>query len=495
MKPARCLALVLALLLPSLTLRADDRQQQLQQIMDKIGPSVVTVQFTMKMRGGGQMGSMVGEQERQVSILGTIVRADGLILAPGNEIDPGEQSVGSRSSGATVSFDKPEDYGVTLADGREFRAKLLGKDEEMDLAFLRIESKEPLVLPALQFSPDAKPQIAQEVVVVGMHPKAYGFARKFKITRINSLLEKPCAMATTEDVLNGYMGGPVATLDGLVLGIVGLRPVPDEGGGQMGGIGRLARMFLGSSPGGQEPTIFPYDLLSDMIASPPKSGSKKPWIGVTGMQALTKQLADTLGIPKPGGVILGEVLPDSPAAKAGLQSGDIITQYNDKPVDISKDEEVTKFGMAMRRLGVGSEVAVTYWRAEGGAYGSKTATITLGESPPTQADMEERDEPEVGMKLKDLTYELLQRRKLPATTKGAIVTNVERAGWASLGGLKRGDIIQKIDDVEVKSIEELQARLKAAKSDKKGEMVLFVLRDDKTEFVHIETDWAPKGKE
>ncbi|MBI3096684.1 MAG: PDZ domain-containing protein [Planctomycetes bacterium] len=482
----------------ALPLRADDRQQQLQQIMDKVGPSVVTVQFTMKMRGGGQLGSMMGEQERQVSMLGVIVRADGLVLVPGNEIDPPEQSIGGRSGGGSVSFDKPEDYGVTLADGKEYRAKLLGKDEEMDLAFLQIESQEPLVLPALQFSPDAQPQIAQEVVVIGMHPKAYGFARKFKITRVNSLLEKPCAMATTEDVLNGYLGGPVASFDGQVLGIIGLRPVTEEGGGGgggMGGIGRLARMFLGSTPGGPEPTLFPYDLLSDMITNPPKSGSKKPWIGVMGMQALTKELAETLGIPKPGGVILGEVLADSPAAVAGLRSGDILTQYNDKPVEISKDEEVAKFGMALRRLGVGAEVAFTYWRDENGAYASKTATVTLGESPPTQADMEEKDQSEVGMKVKDVTYELLQRRKLPATTKGAVVTTVERAGWAGLGGLKRGDIVQKIDDVEVKSVEELEARLKEAKAAKKGEMVFFVLRDDKTEFVHVETEWAPKGKE
>lgn len=475
---------------------ADERQDRIVAAFEKARASLVTLTFTPKLSGPADAVALLQELERERSAAGVLVDPVGIVLACGSQVDPGDGPI----TRGRVTIDRPDHYTVKLANGRRAIAHLLGRDDETNLAFLKIEEdpKKPLgKLPALDPARAAKPALAQEVLIAGLMPAELSHHPHFLVTRVNAMLERPWPLLATQDAVTEYVGGAVLTLDGDFLGFVGVKP-PESS--------HAASPGTRESPGGGSrsvtvrpatsrntsplPCIYPVEVFGELIKKPPQS--RKVWLGVAtpALQALTADLAVALGVPGRKGVIIGEVLENSPAQRADLRDGDILVRFDGKDLDVDEDRDIARFLRLIKRAGPGRPVDSVVLRREGTAPYAETAlSIVLEEQPPTENEVPEFEEKDFGLKYKQLTHDVLLNLKLDPHTQGVRVTGVERAGWAGLARVQTGDILQKVDDQPVADVASFQAILAKARQEKKPALILFVARGKKTEFLNLQTEF------
>jgi serine protease Do len=209
-----------------------------------------------------------------------------------------------------------------------------------------------------------------------------------------------------------------------------------------------------SSSGGNEGIglAIPTDLAREVMLSLVKDGKvTRGYIGVS-LQSLTPALATKFGLKADQGALVDEVLPNSPAAKAGLRSGDVIEKFNDKPVTDPRHLSLEVAGTAP-----GEKVPVRIWR-DGS---TKTLDVVVKELPgetqlaKTGARQADDDDTLQGVAVTDLTPQTRQQfgvdRKI---TQGAVVTEVDPASVAADAGLKTGDVIIEINKQSVKSADD-----------------------------------------
>jgi serine protease Do len=283
-------------------------------------------------------------------------------------------------------------------------------------------------------------------------------------------------------------GGVVVRPDGQPVGFVGLDLLPEAW--ENAEPGNLLSLF-GSANQGQRPgylMVYPASLIMPFIALPPpldtNEQEKKGWLGIT-MQPLSRDLGDYWGIEAPGGVILGAVLDGSPAQAAGLKPGDVILSVDGESLPIREQKDLSLMQKRIRHAGAGRDIPMKVWR-DGGA---KDLIVKLSSSPTTVATAEEYENDDFGITVRELTYDVLQGLNLARDTRGVIVSKTERAGWAQVAGMDRGDIIQKVDGSAISSLEAFRAALQKARDDHSAESSFLLLRNYKTRFVRVHTDW------
>src|SRR5262245_34200453 len=233
--------------------------------------------------------------------------------------------------------------------------------------------------------------------------------------------------------------------------------------------------------------VFPYPLFASGLASPPalKAAEKRSWLGIV-MQPLDEDLIEYWKLDVEGGIIISSVVEGSPAEKAGLKSADILVSLQGEPLHINKDEDLADFRRRIERLGVGELVDLAFLRQGE----RKSLSLSLGEAPKTAWTAEEIEDEDLGLTVREITMDDLLGQNLDPDTRGVVVSETERAGWAQLGGVQPGDIVRSIDGHPVTDLTSFRAQSDRLREQKPEATLFFVLRQTETVFLRLRTPWG-----
>jgi len=313
---------------------------------------------------------------------------------------------------------------VRLSDRRELVAEVIGSDARSDIALLKVDADH---LPVVKIGDSGHLKVGEWVLAIG---SPFGFDHSVTAGIVSAKgrslpRENYVPFIQTDVAINpGNSGGPLFDLDGSVVGINS--QIYSRTGG-----------FMGLS------FAIPIDMAMQVVEQL-KDGGKvaRGWLGVL-IQDVTRELAESFGMDKPRGALVAKVLKDSPAEKAGLEVGDIITRFNGEPV-VRSSNLPPLVGISP----VGEKVRVEILRK--GQV--NTLKVTLGKLP-DEDEMQIAGEPgttneaRLNITVMDLTAE--QRQKLEIKEGGVIVQRIQ-AGPARKAGIRRGDVILMINNVNVK---------------------------------------------
>ena len=330
---------------------------------------------------------------------------------------------------------------VRLSDRRELVAEVIGSDARSDIALLKVDADN---LPVVKIGNSGQLKVGEWVLAIG---SPFGFDHSVTAGIVSAKgrslpRENYVPFIQTDVAINpGNSGGPLFDLDGRVIGINS--QIYSRTGG-----------FMGLS------FAIPIDMAMQVVEQL-KDGGKvaRGWLGVL-IQDVTRELAESFGMDKPRGALVAKVLKDSPAEKAGLEVGDIITRFNDEPV-VRSSNLPPLVGISP----VGEKVKVEILRK--GKV--KTLKVTLGELPDDDIQVaggepSTANETRLNITVMDLTAE--QRKKLEIKDGGVIVQKIQ-AGPARKAGVRRGDVVLMINNVDVKDAKhfaEISAELPVDKS-------------------------------
>jgi serine protease Do len=338
--------------------------------------------------------------------------------------------------------DGADEVKVTLQDGREFTAKVVGKDPKSDVAVLKVETKD---LPSLELADSDKVEVGDVVLAIG-NPFGIGQTVTMGIVsatgRGNMGLDYEDFIQTDASINPGNSGGALVDTQGRLVGI-NTAILSRSGGNQ--GIG----------------FAIPANLADSVMTGLIKDGHvSRGFLGV-GIQDLTPDLAKAFGLKETAGALVGNVTPDSPAARAGLKSGDVITAVDGKPVENARQ---LKIKIAAVKPGATAALSVKRDGAD------KSFKVTLGDNPDApKVAHSKAEEPSTqgvlnGVGVADLDNQVRHSENVPAHVKGAVVTAVEPGSPAAEAGLKPGDIIEEINRKPVGNAEQAVAMTEKSSS-------------------------------
>ena len=352
---------------------------------------------------------------------GVIVRADGLIMTNNHVIQGGTDIV------------------VALSDKREFKAQVLLADARTDLAVLKIDTKGER-LPVIPFANSDDVEVGDLVLAIG---DPFGVGQTVTQGIVSALARTQVSASDyqffiqTDAAINpGNSGGALVTMDGRLAGIN--TSIISQTGSNVG-IGfaipaNLARRVLEGVQGGSV---------------------KFTWIGADG-QAVTSDLARSLNIAKPGGVILRDVFPSGPVSNAGLKIGDIIQSVDGTPVD---DMQSLNYRIATHRPGDVVKLRVT----SGNVAREVSVQVALPpESPPRQRLTIAGRNPLGGAEVQNLSPAVDTEMGLGMMLRGVVVVSAAPNSLSENIGFKTGDIIRSVNGVTINRTADLQGALNAA---------------------------------
>lgn len=352
---------------------------------------------------------------------GTIISADGYIVTNSHVID-----------GADEIY-------VRLQDRREFRAKVIGKDSGTDIALLKIEAEN---LPFLSYADSSLIKVGEWVLAIG---SPYGFENTVTVGVVSATgrslgSERFVPFIQTDAAINpGNSGGPLLNLQGEVIGI-NSQIITESGS------------FAGLS------FAVPANVLKSVVAQLKEHGSvSRGWLGLA-FQDLDRDLAESFGLKSAKGALISKVIPDSPAAKAGMKEGDIITQFNGK--DIIK---ATDLPPIVGMLPIDSKVPIKVLRQ------AREMDVSLILSKFSEQDTAVLSKKEIfGPRLDKVHQEIsvrdleeFEKEAMSGNQTGVMVVNVQGKPWA-LAGVRRGDIITIFNGKSITNTKDFYSNVKAA---------------------------------
>ena len=363
-------------------------------------------------------------RERVQSSLGSgvIVSAEGIVVTNNHVIE-----------GAT-------DIKIALADRREFEAEVILKDERTDLAVLRaVGAKEPF--PQLELGDSDALEVGDLVLAIGNpfgvgQTVTSGIVSAVARTRVG-ISDYQFFIQTDAAINPGNSGGALVSLDGRLVGI-NTAIFTRSGGSQ--GIG----------------FAIPANMVRVVVDSARDGGRvRRPWLGAS-LQTVTADIADSLGLSRPGGALVSEVYPDSPAAAAGLEPGDVVVA-----VDGHEIGDVDAFGFRLATRGIGGSAEIETLR-DGQPVSLEVALRPAPEIPPRNESVLSGRHPLSGATVANLSPALAEELGLSYRASGVTVMETQPGTPAGDVGLQRGDIIRGINGVEISSVQQLKAALGAS---------------------------------
>ncbi len=355
---------------------------------------------------------------------------------------------------------------VTLSNGSKYEASVVGSDPKTDIALIKIEPREKIV--PVRFGSSEKLRIGEWVIAIG-NPLGFGYTVTAGIVSAKGRLLGMGAyddFIQTDASLNpGNSGGPLFNLDGLVVAVN--TAVASRGQG------------IGFS--------IPIDMVSGIVRQLKENGTVvRGWIGVS-IQALTEDLALGIGLKKTEGALISEVFKDGPAQKAGIKEGDVILKFNGRNVKESSD-----LPRIVADLKPGTPVKVVVFR--NGAKNTleiQIARMEIGEEKQT-GQQRQKQEPSssTGIRVAQVTQGLAERYALDSRS-GVVVVNVRGDSPAWDAGVRRGDIVLKVNGDEIKSVDHYNAKIKDI--DKNKPVRFLVRRRGGNLFIAFRVDY-PNGK-
>lgn len=375
--------------------------------------------FFRQFFGGGR--GLPRERVQRSLGSGVIIGADGLVVTNNHVVE-----------GMT-------EVRVALADKREFEAKILLKDPRTDLVVLKIGSGEKF--PTLELADSDALLVGDLVLAVG---NPFGVGQTVTSGIVSALARTQVgdgayqSFVQTDAAINpGNSGGALVDMDGRLIGIN--TAIFSQSGGSVG-IGfaipsNMVRVVLSSARGGA------------------KSVSR-PWFGAS-LQAMTPEIAESLGLKRPTGALVAGVASESPAEKAGVRVGDIVTAVDGRPVD---DVEGFQYRFATRPLGGEAEVTLA---RDGKERTTRVALAAAPETPARDTRLLKGYSPFAGATVANLSPAVAEEISLDGAMKGVVVMDAEEGSTAQQLGFQKGDVVREVNDAAVTSTGEL-ARLAAA---------------------------------
>ena len=361
---------------------------------------------------------------------------------PGQQPEQMQRSLGSGvmvdSSGLVVTnnhvIEGADQVKVSLSDKREFEAEIVLKDSRTDLAVLRLkDTKEKF--PVLDFSNSDDAQVGDVVLAIG---NPFGVGQTVTHGIISALARTQVGITDyqffiqTDAAINpGNSGGALVDITGKLVGI-NTAIFSRSGGSQ--GIGfaipaNMVRVVVASAKGGS-------------------TAVKRPWLGAR-LQAVTPEIAETLGLKRPTGALVASVANGSPAAKAGLKISDLIVSIEGQQID---DPNAFDYRFATRPLGGSAQVEVQR------ANKVIKLAVPLETAPDTGRDeitIKSRS-PFQGAKVANISPALADEMKLDSSAEGVIIVGISDDGLASNVGFQKGDIITAVNGKQIKRTSDLE---------------------------------------
>ncbi len=211
----------------------------------------------------------------------------------------------------------------------------------------------------------------------------------------------------------------------------------------------------------------------------------KPWLGIS-TQVLTKDLSQALELPRnTRGIRIIQVFPETPAERAGLQSGDLLFRIDGQIIMAYRTEDTEVFGNMIKEYKTDATI-----RLSGLRDGTPLdLNVTLDKRPPPANELHQYEEETFEFTVRELSFGDRVFARLEKDQSGLLVDNVEAAGWAALAGLMQGDILLEIDGVSTNQVNDFEKRMKEITRNKSKRIVFFVRRGIHTLFLKLEPDW------
>jgi serine protease Do len=232
------------------------------------------------------------------------------------------------------------------------------------------------------------------------------------------------------------------------------------------------------------------DRVAKLVSSPPKKGEQdRSWLGIT-LQALTPDIAEFLKLPEGGGIIVNDVVKDSPADKASLKVGDIIYEINGEAVEVDREEEVPIFQRRIAEMPTGTQVEFTVFRTENEQVDTLKVLAKLESAPLTALNAPKYENKALEFTVRNIVFGDYIARNLEVNSlNGVVLSEMREGGLAEVGGLQMGDVIQRIGSEVISSVDDVKTSMETLETQKPREVIFFVWRDNKTMFVNVKTDW------
>lgn len=373
---------------------------------------------------GGQFGGGLSRQHIESALgSGVIVEEDGVVVTNAHVVK------------------NAQEISVVLSDGREFDAKVSLSDPPSDLAILRLDTKGE-DLPVAPLKPSEGLEVGDIVLAIG---NPFGVGQTVTSGIVSALARSSLNINNfnffiqTDAAINpGNSGGPLVDMAG---GVVGINTaIYSQGGGSLG-----------------ISFAIPSEMVATVIAAEKanaKSGSHgvaRPWLGVAGQQ-VTADLADSLGLNRPSGVLINTLHQASPAKKAGMQVGDVVTAINGKPV---RDQSEMKFRLATVPMG---QTAVIEVLRKGKPQTLEVVASMPPEDPPREERVLDGAHPLSGVKVSNINPAVAVELGLATDSEGVVVVDVSK----SVRGMRLarpGDVIIAVNKMPTKTVPELEKAL------------------------------------
>ena len=357
---------------------------------------------------------------------GVIISPDGYIITNNHVVD-----------GAT-------DVEVTLTDRRQFKARVIGTDPKTDVAVIKIDAGN---LPAITVGDSSKLQIGDEVLAIG---NPFGVGQTVTMGIVSATGRTGLGIEEYEDFIQtdasinpGNSGGALVNDRGELVGINTAILSGESGGNQ--GIGFAVPVNLARK-------------VMDEIAT--NGHVTRAYLGVT-IQEVTPAIAKAIGLDGPRGALVSDVSANSPAQKAGLQSGDVITAVNNKPV-----LESNQLRMDISMMGTNEPLKLQVFR-NGSTVNLNAETAEMPGTPVERAsnDRGHSNSALDGVSVQSMNPEIAQQAGVNPGTSGVVVTNVDPASAAAGAGLQEGDVIQEVNHSKVANSSDFASALQKSKGD------------------------------
>jgi len=402
---------------------------------------------------GNQFGHPAVPKEKRERSLGSgvVLSADGYILTNYHVVENGS------------------DVKVSLSDRREFPARVVGTDSKTDLAVVKIDQDN---LQPIRLGDSSKVEVGDIALAIG---NPFGIGRTVTMGVVSAVGRGGLGIEQYEDFIQtdasinpGNSGGALIDTKGDLIGISTAILSAGNGGGNQG---------IGFA--------IPINMARNVMDQIVRTGKvTHAYLGVS-IQEVTPDIASAFKLNGLAGALIGDVEKGSPAEKAGLRPGDVVTQVDGKPLP---DSRSLQLGIA--QMQPGQTVHLTVVRD--GQQRQLTATLADQPPEPTNAqssgdDGDSGQPPESsqvldGVQAMTLTPQIARQLKLPADTKGVVLTDIAAGSAAAEAGLDQGDVILEANRKPVSTVDQLNQIIKQSG---KQPMMLFINRQGRTTYVVI----------
>lgn len=401
-------------------------------VVKDVAPAVVNV-FTRKVVKGRNMRSpfagdplferFFGDQfggrtrDRVQSSLGSgvIVRSNGIVVTNNHVIEQGTE------------------FKVVLADRREFDAELILQDERTDLAVLKLKANGE-VFPTLEFFDSDEAEVGDLVLAIG---NPFGVGQTVTSGIISALARTHVGVSDyqffiqTDAAINpGNSGGALVAMNGKLVGVNTM--IVSRSGGSVG---------IGFA--------IPANMVRLVVESAVNGGKiNRPWLGASG-QTVTGDLASTLGLDRPSGVLINKLHPGGPADKAGIEVGDVILRIDGFEVN---DMQSARYRLATLEVGAKADVIIVRGGTE------RKVGLRL-KAPPHEPAAHETTiataSVMLGVTVANLSPAFNEAKGLDTMKEGVMVIGISNRSPAARVGLRPGDVVLQVNDVEINTVEDL----------------------------------------